>query len=90
MSESLITFIALFRGILTLNGVEPPIGRHKTLALTVEALGLNGKSLERIFNIRKNNMATAMDEVEANELFAQYLKQIERVIDAVDKMEQHS
>jgi len=31
-----------------------------------------------------------MDEVAANELFGQYLEQIERVIDAVDRMDEHS
>lgn len=90
MADSLVSFIALFRGVLTLKGATPPVGRHGTLAMTVDVLGLEGKPLETIYNIRKNNLASPMDEVAANELFAQYLEQIERVIDAVDKMDQHS
>ena len=90
MADSLVSFIALFRGVLMLKGATPPIGRHGALAMTVDTLGLDGKPLETIYNIRKNNLASPMDEVAANELFARYLEQIERVIDAVDKMDQHS
>ena len=86
MADSLVSFIALFRGVLMLKGIEPPVSRHGTLALTAETLGLTGKPLETIYNIRRNNLNGPMDEVAANELFAEYLEQIERVISAVDAM----
>jgi hypothetical protein len=87
MSDSLASFIALFRGLLLLKGLDPPAKRHQTLAVAIEKLDLNGQPLEKIFNIRSKNLDRNMTETEANELFGEYLEQIERAIDAVDSME---
>jgi hypothetical protein len=87
MADSLVSFIALFRGLLTIIGVEPPVRRHATLALTVDRLKLDGATFEKIFNIRQNNYDKAMSEVEVNALFSNYLEQIESVIDFVDRFD---
>ena len=87
MSESLSSFAALFRGVLLLFGVDPPSDKHGTIALAVDRLGLDGVAFEKIFNIRENNFETNLTEVEANRLFAEYMEQIERVIDAVDALD---
>ena len=68
-------------------GVKAPADRHGTLALTIEHLDLDGQPFERIFNIRKDNLDHPMTEVEANELFAKYMEQIERVIGTVDSLD---
>ncbi|HEY0458481.1 MAG TPA: hypothetical protein VGC97_04965 [Pyrinomonadaceae bacterium] len=86
MAESLSNFAALFRAVLLLHGVEPPLTKHKTVALTARELGLDGKPFEKIFNIRENNFAERLDEVKANELFGEYMEQIEAVIAAVDNL----
>ena len=88
MADSLVSFMALFRGVLMLKGIDPPVNRHATLALTAEALGLNGQSLEKIFNIKRNNLEGSIGETEANQLFAEYLELRERVIEAVDRTEE--
>ena len=85
MAESLSSFAALFGAVLLLADVEPPISKKEIVALTVERYGLDGATFEKIFNIRQDNFANALDEVAANELFADYMEQIERIIDAVDK-----
>ena len=87
MAESLSSFAALFRAVLMINGVEPPITKHEIVALTVEHLKIDGSPFVKIFNIRENNLAKPLDEVSANQLFADYMEQIENVIEAVDKME---
>ncbi len=84
MAESLSSFTALFRAVLILHGVKPPATKHEIVALTVQQLGLDGLPFEKIFNIRENNFAGNLDEVSANQLFADYMEQIENVIDAVD------
>jgi len=84
MTESLLSFIALFRGVLLVQGVDPPVGRRAALALTIESLGLNGRPFETIYNIRHNNFEDELTDTEANELFAAYMEEIEKVIDAVD------
>ncbi len=87
MAESLSSFAALFRAVLMINGVEPPVTKHEIVALTVEHLKIDGSPFVKIFNIRENNLAKPLDEVSANQLFADYMEQIENVIEAVDKME---
>ena len=86
MAESLASFAALFRAVLLLSGMEPPTKKREIVALTVDKYGLDGTTFEKIFNIRKNNFAEPLDERGANELFGNYLEQIERVIDAVDQV----
>lgn len=84
MAESLASFAALFRAVLLLHGVVPPTTKHEIVALTVQRLKLDGAAFEKIFNIRENNFAGKLDEVEANRLFGDYMDQIEVVIDSVD------
>ena len=84
MGESLSSFSALFRAVLLLDGVKPPVSKHAIVALTVEHLKLDGSPFEKIFNIRENNFADKLDEVEANRLFGDYMEQIKHVIASVD------
>lgn len=87
MADSLSSFAALFRAVLLLNGIPaPPATKHEIVALTVEKLRINGNSFEKIFNIRENNFENTLTEVSANELFADYMEQIESVIAAVDEI----
>ncbi len=87
MAESLSSFAALFRAVLMIQGFEPPVTKHEIVALTAEHLKIDGSPFVKIFNIRENNFAKPLDEVSANQLFADYLEQIENVIEAVDKLE---
>lgn len=87
MAESLASFSALFRAVLILHGVEPPATKHEIVALTSKHLKISGAPFEKIFNIRENNFIEKLDEAEANALFGHYMDEIERVIDAVNKVE---
>lgn len=84
MGESLTSFAALFRAVLLMRGISPPSTKHEIVALTVTTLGLNGIPFEKIFNIREDNFADTLGDAEANELFGEYMEEIERVIDSVD------
>src|SRR5580765_8281148 len=90
MAESLTSFAALFRAVLMMKGVEPPAQKRTVVALTAQHLGLNGAPFEKIFNIRRDNFDQKLDEATANQLFAEYLEQIEKVIDVVDHMNDQS
>jgi len=87
MAESLSSFAALFRAVLLIHGFEPPITKHEIVALTAEKLQVDGNPFVKIFNIRENNFAKTLDEISANQLFADYMEQIENVIEAVDRLE---
>ncbi len=86
MTESLSSFASLFRAVLMLFGIEPPVTKHEIVALTAQQLKIDGVPFEKIFNIRENNFAKTLDETEANRLFADYMREIENVIAAVDNL----
>ena len=86
MGESLSSFATLFRAVLLLSGIQAATMKHEVVAELVQVHGLDGQTFEKIFNIRENNFAEVLDEVSANRLFADYMEQIERVIDSVDAM----
>lgn len=84
MAESLSSFAALFRAVLILKGFDPPATKHEIVALTAQELQIDGTPFEKIFNIRENNFTFTLTETSANELFGEYMEQIENVINAVD------
>ena len=86
MSQSLSSFAALFRAVLILHGKQPPVRKHDVVALTASELGLDFLPFEKVFNIREDNFEPSLDEVQANKLFAEYILQIEKVIDSVDSI----
>jgi hypothetical protein len=86
MASSLPSFVALFRAILIIKGIEPPATKQEIVALTARHLEINGLPFEKIFNIRENNFTEALDEKAANALFGEYMEQIESVINAVDNI----
>ena len=85
LKDSLASFAALFRAVLMLKGAEPPVSKQETVRALVRLLGLDGEPFERIFELRETGTAPLTD-TEANDLFAAYLAQIERVIDVVDQL----
>jgi hypothetical protein len=85
MIESLGTFAVLFRPVLMLNGKEAPVAKQEAVRATVRLLGLDAEPFERIFELRSTD-EEAFNEREAHDLFAAYMVQLERVIEAVDRM----
>jgi predicted nucleotidyltransferase len=86
MSDSLKSFAAIFAAVLLLHGEPLPAAKRERVRATVRLLGLDAQTFERIFALGAAE-AEDLDEAEANELFASYLSQIERVIEAVDRVE---
>jgi hypothetical protein len=87
MSESLGSFSSLFRPVLILHGVEPPVAKQDAVRATVELLGLDGSTFETIFTLREVGADEfVLTDEQANSLFASYMQQIERVIEVVDQL----
>ncbi len=86
MVDSLSSFASLFRPVLTLHGIEPPRGKPDAVRATAQLLKLDAAPFERIFALRASGDAS-LNEKEANDLFADYMTQIERVIEAVDALD---
>jgi hypothetical protein len=85
MNDSLTSFAALFAPALLLSGIEPPIIKRDIVRAAVKQFHLDGEPFERIFDLRETGEQPA-SEAEANDLFAAYLAQIERVVAAVDRL----
>jgi hypothetical protein len=69
-----------------LHGIDSPVNKREVVALTAKHLQIDGAPFEKIFNICENNLAKKLDDIEANQLFSDYMAQIEKVIEAVDKL----
>jgi predicted nucleotidyltransferase len=85
MSESLSSFTALFRAVLLLSNVEPPLAKHEIVQITAQKLGIDKTPFESIFALREKESIN-LNETQAHELFGNYLAQIEKVIEVVDKL----
>lgn len=86
MADSLVSFVALFRAVLLLHDISPPLAKNAIIDSTVKHLNIDAMPFEKIIEIRKNSASNTLNEVSANQLFSSYLEQIELVIDAVDKI----
>lgn len=86
MAESLSSFAALFRAVLLLKDIEPPLTKAETIFLTAQTLQIDKGPFAKILNLREKNVADILDEVSANQLFTEYMHEIENVIAAVDQL----
>src|SRR5947209_13808999 len=87
MCDSLSSFATLFAPALMLHGEEPPVLKRDVVRATARLLGLDGAVFEHVFELREAGGDSSLNDAEANELFAEYIAQVERVIGAVDKLE---
>ena len=85
MSDSLSSFAALFRAVLLLHGREAPVSKPDCVRETANLLRLDRQPFERIFEFRASDRLPS-SEKEAHDLFGVYLFQIERVVEAVNKL----
>lgn len=86
MSDSLASFAALFRAVLILKGEEPPVSKAESVQVTVRMLNLDSAPFERILKLH-TDQGSALTAAEANSVFGSYMAQIEKVIEAVDRIE---
>lgn len=87
MRESLTTFATLFAPVLMLRGIDPPVLKRECVETTVRTFGLDRQIFAQIFELRSGNQSGhKMTDAAANDLFAAYLAQIERIIEAVDQL----
>ena len=87
MSESMVSFSSLFRAVLLLHNIEPSLGKHAVVHQLRKHLKLDCSAFEKIFEMREKKSFGRFDEVAANRLFSDYMKEIEAVIESVDRLE---
>ena len=83
MSDSLDNFAVLFRHVLVMLGEEASFNKRECVLRLAAELQLDEKVFMRIFEYAPDEEVWL--ESETNETFANYLTQIEKVIEVVDK-----
>lgn len=84
MTDSLDTFAVLFRHVLHVVGEVPSAGKRAIVSQTVVRLGLKSEPFDKIMEARNENWA--FGSVEGEKVFDCYLKELEKVIEAVDEL----
>jgi hypothetical protein len=84
MTESVVTFTRLMRPIPEIAGEEPPLGRLATARRVGEILDVDTGPVVRVLEMRDE--PGGLMEIEVQDLFANYLDTITRVIEAVDDL----
>lgn len=86
MIQTLPTFVAVFRGVLTLLGVHVPHERAKVVEELSQRIGFTPTVFLDIINIREGNTAAPRHD-EALAAFEEYLTALETITTFVDKFE---
>ncbi len=81
---SVTTFCVLIRHALRLHGVDAPLDRRAVLKAAQDRLGLNPRSFYQLLDVRENK--SKPNAIRPDALLDDYLKQIDVVIDAVDRL----
>jgi predicted nucleotidyltransferase len=82
--DSVSTFCILFRHALALTGREVGSGRREIVKCAAEAFGIDPNPFQQLLDLREEKAKPK--ELEPEALLTVYLRQIEKVIGAVDRM----
>jgi len=84
MTESIVSFVRFTRPMLEMVGEEPPLGRLATVKRIGERFNIDTSVMVRVLQLRDE--PRELMEVEAQDLFASYLKCLAHIVEAVDKL----
>lgn len=85
LADSVSTFCVLFRHSLLLAGFEAPFGKREVVAQARARFGLDTEPLEKLLDFREEKIKAR--ELDPGRLLASYMKGIQTVIDAVDRLD---
>ena len=85
MADSVSTFCVLFRHALLLCGSEAQFEKRDVIAAAAEKFGIDPGPFNTLLDVRDEKAKTS--SLQPGPLFREYLKQIQVVVDAVDRME---
>ncbi len=84
MTESIVSFVRFTRPMLELVGEEPPLGRLATVKRIGDRFQIDTGVMVRVLQLRDE--PKELMEIEAQDLFASYLKCLAQIVEAVDKL----
>lgn len=84
MLDSVSNFLALFRHTLIAMGETPPHHKGDVAQRISAKLGFDPQPLQQLLDVRHHKLKA--ETLDVNKVFAGYLRAIEAVVDAVDKL----
>lgn len=84
LAGTVSTFAAIFEALLYLKGEQLPSSNAQVLEKTAQAFGLESSVLTQILNIKRSQWHGS--RVQLQEIGKNYIKQIKKLIEIVDKM----
>jgi len=85
LADSLSTFCVLFRHALILAGEEAKFEKRAVVAHAAEKFGIDATPFHALLDFREGK--TKARDVDPGRLFERYMKEIQTVVDAVDRLE---
>ncbi len=85
MADSLSTFCVLFRHALLLYGVDARFEKSAIVSQAAEKFGIDPSPFQTLLELRERK--TKARQIQPGPLFERYLKEIQIVINAVDRLE---
>ena len=85
MADSISTFCTLMRHALVLAGHQPRWPKREVVADAAAKFGIDPKPFERLLDVREEKIKPG--ELNAANLFENYLRQIQSVVDVVNRLE---
>ena len=87
MADSVSTFCVLFRHALLLAGAEISWQKREIIVLVKNQFGIDSEPFETLLDIREGKIKPRGSEAKA--LFARYLREVQTVVDGVDRLERN-
>ncbi|NQT89825.1 MAG: hypothetical protein HQ558_01050 [Candidatus Omnitrophica bacterium] len=84
VKESLDSLFPVFRGLLRLKDIAPPIEKEKTVELLSEAFGIDGAVFSAVLKDTKNDEKVDGQDIEV--FLERYVNQIQKLADISDKL----
>jgi len=84
LTQSVSSFVTLFRHVLIVLGQDPPPGKRETVKVLAERIGFDASGVLQVLDVRERR--TKSGQLDAADVFSRYLAAVEQVAAAVDRM----
>ena len=84
LTQSVSSFVTLFRHVLMVLGQDPPPGKRETVKVLADKVGFDASGLLHVLDVRERRVKEG--QLDVADVFSRYLSALEQVTTAVDRM----
>jgi hypothetical protein len=84
LTQSVSSFVTLFRHVLIVLGQYPPPGKRETVKVLADKIGFDASGFLHVLDVRERRIKSG--QLDAADVFSRYLAAVQQVAAAVDKM----